>query len=41
MTYIRHSAPRCVACGRLQGRAHHVDCRLCQFTIRSADHGHR
>lgn len=39
MTYIRHSAPRCVACGRPQGRAHAADCHLAKFTIRRAYHG--
>lgn len=40
MSYIRHSAPRCVACGRPQGRAHAADCHLAKFTIRRAHHGH-
>ncbi len=33
MTYIRHSAPRCVVCVRPQGRAHAAACHIEKFTI--------
>lgn len=39
MTFIRHSAPRCTACGRPQGRPHAADCLYAKFTIRRAYHG--
>lgn len=31
MTYIRHSAPRCVACKQAEGHA--PDCWVAQYTI--------
>jgi hypothetical protein len=30
------SAPRCIACGRLQGEPHAGGCRVARFTIRRA-----
>jgi hypothetical protein len=34
MTYIHQSAPRCVACGQLEGLPHAAGCSLAKYTIR-------
>jgi len=36
MTYVTHSAPRCVECNQLEGAQHAPGCQLAKFVIRRA-----